>query len=186
MLADPKYRPITVAEFLSIDFGSDAKFELVDGVIQMMTGGTRAHSRVGGNVFAFLRVAMRGSGCRPHGPDMGIRVDDHNVRYPDVSVFCGSSETANHDRDLVADDPVVIVEVLSPSTAQEDQGDKLQQYRALRTLETIVLIDPVLEQTRVFQRRDAVGWDDAPFARRDVALPRLGVVIPHDEIFARD
>ena len=50
MRHDPLYQPITVDQFLAIDFGTDRKFELVDGVIQMMTGGTSAHARVATNV----------------------------------------------------------------------------------------------------------------------------------------
>lgn len=187
MRFDPKYRPITVEQFLSIDFGSDKKFELVDGVIQMMTGGTRGHSRVAGNLFAYLRNALRGSGCRPHGSDMGIRTADDNVRYPDVSVFCGRAETKERDRDLVADDPIVLFEVLSRFTTRQDQGDKLEQYRALPSLDTIVLVDPDNELTRIVQRLGPNSWRDDLFAApHDVELPRLGVTIPHDEIFARD
>ena len=187
MRSYPDYKPITVEEFLSIDFGSDKKFELVDGEIKMMTGGTRGHSRVSVNILAFLRAALRGSGCRPHGPDMGIRLHDENLRYPDVSVFCGNSETEERDNDLVADDPVVIFEVLSPSTSKGDQGDKLNAYRAVPSLDAIVFVDPENELTRVIQRLGPTSWRDDLFsAPHDVALPRLGITIPHDEIFARD
>ena len=187
MRANPEYRPVTVEEFLSIDFGSDKKFELVDGVIQMMSGGTRAHSRVSDNILIFLGSVLRGSGCRPHGANMGLRIGDHNVRYPDVSVYCGNAETPERDREQVTDDPVALFEVLSPSTQAADQREKLEQYQAIPSLQTIVFVDPYRELVRVVQRSDAGTWRDEPFAMpHDVELPGLGVTIPHAEIFARD
>lgn len=187
MLANPEYQLVTVEEFLAIDFGSDKKFELVDGVIQMMSGGTRAHSRVSDNILGFLRAALRGSGCRPHGANMGLRIGDHNVRYPDVSVYCGNAETPDRDREQVTDDPVALFEVLSPSTQAADQREKLDQYRTIPSLCTIVFVDPYRERVRVVQRSDVDAWSDDPFALpRDVELPGLGVTIPHAEIFARD
>ena len=117
MRADPAYRPITADEFLSIDFGPDRKFELVDGVIQMMTGGSAIHANDAGNIYFALRQKLRGSGCRPYNSDMGLRVGEVNIRYPDVAVYCG--KTLDHpEQDVLAfDDPCVVFEVLSPSTA---------------------------------------------------------------------
>jgi hypothetical protein len=65
MRRDAKFEPVTVDQFLAIDFGSDRKFELLDGVIHMMAGGTVAHALISGNIFSFLRQALRGSACRP-------------------------------------------------------------------------------------------------------------------------
>jgi Uma2 family endonuclease len=76
MRHDPFYEPITAEQFLAIDFGSDRKFELVDGVIQMMTGGTPAHSRVATNILSYLGPRLRGTGCRAYNSDMGIRLAD--------------------------------------------------------------------------------------------------------------
>ena len=70
-----------------MDFGTDRQFELHAGVIYMMTGGSERHAWVQGNIHSWLRARLRGSGCRPYGPDMGVRVSDTDVRYPDVSVY---------------------------------------------------------------------------------------------------
>lgn len=187
MRHDPLYRKITVDEFLGIDFGTDRKFELVDGVIQMMTGGTPAHSRVASNILAYLHARLRGSGCRAYNSDMGVRVDDTGLRYPDVSVFCGNPATPERERERVFSDPTVIVEILSASTAREDGGAKLAEYRALASVDTIVFVDPDAELSRVVQRLGPTAWGDDLFAQpHDVDLPSLGLPIPHAEIFARD
>ncbi len=187
MRHDPLYRKITVDEFLAIDFGTDRKFELVDGVIRMMTGGTPAHSRVASNILIYLGTKLRGTGCRAYNSDMGVRVNDTDMRYPDVSVFCGNPATPEREEARAFGDPTVIVEVLSSSTAKEDQGEKLAQYRELASVDTIVFVDPSNELTRLIQRLGPTAWRDDLFAQpHDVALPSLGLTIPHTEIFARD
>jgi Uma2 family endonuclease len=187
MRSDPAYRKITAAEFLEMDFGTDKRFELHDGVIYMMAGGTEAHSLVQGNIFAWLRMHLRGSGCRPHGPDMALRVDDTDVRYPDVTVYCDAAP-----RDVMSDaklleNPVLIIEVLSPSTTTFDQGTKLEEYKRIASVRTIAFVDPVNEMCRTLERLSANGWADQMFSgRTGIPVPALDLTIPHKEIFARD
>ncbi|HEV7288643.1 Uma2 family endonuclease [Sphingomonas sp.] len=185
MRRDPAYRPITADEFLEMDFGTDKKFELHDGVIYMMTGGTQAHSWVQGNVLTWLRQKLRGSSCRPYGPDMALKVTDTDVRYPDVTVYCGQSPDP-FTGETTLENPTVVIEVLSPSTTTFDQGTKLEEYRAMPSVSTIAFIDPANQLCRSVERQTD-GWLDQPFsATRGIPLPSLDLTIPHDEIFARD
>lgn len=183
MATDPHYRLLTAEEFLRIDFGPDMKAELDDGVIRMMGGGTRDHARVQANLLALVRGALRGSGCRPYGSDMAVRTQDRSVRYPDLTIDCGSA--SDRPEDLVLSDPRVIVEVLSPSTRQSDLNVKKNEYRAVLSVDAIVFIDVEQETLSVHQRIDG-GWTETVFAARDVVLPSLDLTIPHAEIFARD
>lgn len=127
MRLDPAYRPITADEFLDIDFGTDKKFELVDGVIQMTSGGSAVHARVAGNIFFFLRGRLSGTPCQPFNSDMGVRVDATNIRYPDVAVYCAKPWDFDKDEARSFDDPRLIFEVLSPTTTTFDQGTKLEE-----------------------------------------------------------
>lgn len=88
MRHDPAYRPITADEFLEMDFGTDKKLELDNGVIYMMTGGTEPHAWVQGNIYVWLRHKLRGTACRPYGSEMGLRISDIDLRYPDISIYC--------------------------------------------------------------------------------------------------
>ena len=186
MRTDPLYRKITAEEFLNIDFGTDRRFELVDGVIQMMTGGTSVHARVAGNIFFFLRKALQGSGCMPYNSDMGVQVDETNVRYPDVTIYCGDPGDFTKDTALTFPDPHVIFEVLSQSTSALDQGTKFEEYRALPSVQTVVFVHAGNELTRVMQREGPYSWRDSTFAEpHDVELPSLGLTLPHAEMFLR-
>lgn len=185
MATDPRYQPITAEQFLAMDFGTDRKFELVDGVIQMMTGGTETHAWVQNNITAWLRQALRGSGCRSYGSEMGIYIGPNDIRYRDASIHCGPRpEHGANVRALTS--PVVVIEVLSPTTAQYNQGSKLEEYRAIESVELIGFIDPANELVRSVQRVKPGGWLDTMFAARDLELTPVGLTVPHTEIFAND
>lgn len=138
--AAEKIHKVTVAEFDAFVAGlTDAReFELVDGVIVLMSNPTETHEQIASNIGAPLKLAMDLRGCRTY--QGGIRVqagDDpgaHDKYRPDVVVRCGPKE----NRTAIAD-PVVVVEVLSPSTMDHDRGRKLQFHKELPTLQHIVL-----------------------------------------------
>jgi Uma2 family endonuclease len=177
---------ITADDFLRIDWGTDKKAELDDGVIRMMTGGTRSHSRVQANLVRHLGNALEGSGCRPFGSDMGLRVNDTTVRYPDVSIYCGKSFAPEFDNELDGDDPRVIIEILSPSTSRRDLGEKLEEYQGIESVETIVFVEPVGELLRIIGRAGPNGWNDSGFSgKTNLVLTSLNIELRHDLIFAR-
>lgn len=187
MRPDPAYSKITAEEFLAMDFGTDRKFELEDGVIVMMTGGTEPHAWVQGNIFAWLRSKLRGSSCRPYGSEMAVRISDTQVRYPDVSIHCDQPPRDELTDAKALPHPAVVIEVLSRSTTTLDQGTKLEEYKLIPTIRTIAFVDPVNEMTRTVERQSESGWLDHRFSgNRGIELPSLGITIPHDEIFARD
>jgi Uma2 family endonuclease len=184
MASDPLYRKITVPEFLEMDFGSDRKFELVDGTIQMMTGGTEPHAWIAGNILSWLRTILKGTGCRPYGSDMGVQVSDTDLRYPDISVFC--SPRPDNFREIKSlPDPSIVIEVLSSSTAQKDQGTKALEYKALASVQLIGFIDPANELIKTVRRTEA-GWLETFFAMQDLDLGPLGLVMPYADVFALD
>lgn len=150
----------------------------------MMGGGTFAHSRIQMNIYRFLGAALRGSGCRPHGSDMAIRIRDHSVRYPDATVDCASQTTPPADR--VLRDPRLVIEVLSPTTRDVDLFIKLDEYRLVGTVAAIALIDPDVETLAVTHRTSGGGWTDVEFKQEDIVVPALDLTIPYSEIFARD
>lgn len=185
MATQPDYPLLTAEDFLEIDFG-DRKAELDNGVIRMMAGGTARHAAVQINIIAALLPRLRGTGCRPYGADMAARTRDYSVRYPDVSVYCDRGSASN-DKSKAFDDPRVIFEVLSAGTARTDLRVKIEEYKALASVDTIVFIDIASERVRIVQRTGPNGWNDVGHdVPIDVPLPSLGFAIPHDEIFARD
>lgn len=180
-------RLLTVEEFLEIEFtGNEGHcLELDNGTIRLMAGGSAAHARVQTNILGTLFARLKGSGCSPYGSDMGVRTHDLSLRYPDVSVFCGR-EGPENDKLKQFDDPKLVVEVLSPSTRQEDENVKLHEYQALASLEAILLVDPETEAIRLLTRRNSRGWQDTDLEKgSDVVVEGLDVTLAWAEIFAR-
>jgi Uma2 family endonuclease len=175
LVMNPAYIALEVEDFLDLDLG-DHKAELVDGVIYMMAGGSERHAAIAANLIIALGGKLRGKGCRPYGSDMPLRTRERSIRFPDVTVYCGKDGT-----DRLLDNPKVIFEVLSPSTAGNDQFIKLNEYLARASVEHVVFVDP--ERARV-RRVDRDGSGDWQEPRIDLDLPGLGISVSHDEIFA--
>ena len=169
-----------------MDFGG-AKAELEDGLIYMMAGGTEQHARIAANVLIALGPRLRGSGCRPYGSDLAVRTGERTVRFPDIRVHCKEPSDHSREREQLLGDPRVVFEILSPSTATKDQKEKLEEYKSLPGTVEVILVDPDSERIRHVHRTSDGVWHDGWLrAGSDLRLPSLDIVIPHDEIFARD
>jgi Uma2 family endonuclease len=133
--------PVTIGEFDAfLDGQQDARsWELVAGRIFAMTNPTEVHEQIASNMGAPLKLAMDPKGCRVYQFGIGIQRSDNEQGIdrprPDVLVRCGRLGTRNF-----VTDPLVVVEVLSPSTMDVDRGDKVCFYKALPTLRHIVLV----------------------------------------------
>lgn len=180
------YRLVSADEFLLLDLGPDRRAELDQGVIRI-AGGTAAHARVQTNLLSYLRTKLRGTPCRPYGSDMALRIGEHSVRYPDVTIYCGQPGSADNDAKKVLEGPRVVFEVLSPHTASLDQGQKLAEYQELPSVDAIVFVDPDAETLRVVTRLGPQSFRDDRFGTvGELELPCLGLTIPRTEVFARD
>ncbi len=117
----------------------DVRYEMYDGEVFAMAGGSENHSLVGGNAFSALRSRSKPRGCQTHGPDLYVRPDDDNrsAISPDVFVRCGPPIPKDQ---YYASDPVVIVEVLSPSTMYFDRGAKLHRYFKFASLQHVIIL----------------------------------------------
>ena len=138
-LARAVARPTTVQGFLALldARGGEARLELIDGEVVAMAGGTEDHEQIAANVFGSLKPAMDARGCRTFAGGMLVRSErDDMATAPDVVVRCGPPLGLQR---FIAD-PVVVVEVLSPSTMDEDRGPKLMFYKSLPTLRHVALV----------------------------------------------
>jgi Uma2 family endonuclease len=151
-MAKARPQPWTVEEFLAFEAEEPERYEFVDGIIRMMTGGSAAHSAIKGNTFAELRTALRSGPCRVDVDDLKV-VTETAVMYPDILVICRPMAP---DDDRVTD-PTIVVEVLSPTTETHDRIRKWRQYQTIASLQHFVLIAQSERRIEVYTRaRD--GW----------------------------
>jgi len=146
---------MTREAYIAFDDAAEIKHEYLNGEIFAMTGGTFNHAGIAGNVYGALKTQLKGSECRPMNSDMRVHTPAGLDTYPDVSVFCGQAELIDGQRTLL--NPVLIVEVLSPSTSSYDRGDKFQLYRSIPTLQDYLLVDSerlLVEHFRLSKERE--------------------------------
>ena len=166
---------LTVAEFIREYEGAGERYELIDGVAWAMAGALPRHNLIVGNVLTRLRDKLRGSGCVPFNSDTRLELDDHNIRFPDVAIYCDARDLGDLDAPTF-EFPRVVFEVLSPSTQRDDRMRKLLEYQRMDSVEAVVLIDPVLRVLNVFERASATEWRNfwlrqgAPLVLRDPAI----------------
>ncbi len=137
-------------EYVAWEAIQPARHELVDGQVYAMGGGTAAHDRIANALRVELTVRLRGTRCRPHGPDMKVQTGTGNGRYPDALIDCGPYVPEA----LQARQPVAVFEVLSRSTAWIDQSKKLRDYDATASTRHYVLISQDEPRVMAYVRND--------------------------------
>lgn len=170
-------------EYLSRPYSRETRMEWVSGQAYAMSGGTPRHAAVVGNVYAALNTALLGGPCRPTTSDQLVHIEASDTFvYPDVSVLCGEYKaSAAHANAMV--NPVVVVEVLSPSTRDYDQGAKFGHYRLIDTLKDYVLVDPMTESVIHLSRRDG-GWFRQDVDEGSFSLTGVDVRLSLADLFA--
>jgi Uma2 family endonuclease len=173
----------SLPDFLAWEQQQPERYERVSGAVRMMTGGTIAHNRITRNCARALDSRLQGSDCEAYTSDIKVTTPAGDVMYPDVVVICG----AVSERATWIETPVVVIEVLSPSTAERDRGSKRSAYQTIPSLRHYVLIDQNAPAVEVASRDDDGSWrsflNEGLDAR--LRLDALGVELGLDEIFAR-
>ena len=180
----PQTRPATVDEYFRVEDGSPLRHEFRRGRIIAMAGGLESHSLIATNIGGELRSRLKGSLCRAYNSDLRVFAADYGeYAYPDVTVICGSTE---FNARKTAMNPKVIVEVLSPSTAADDRGDKFDAYREISTFEQYLLVAQDRPYAQTFLRQPGGNWLMRPYLGIDavIRLESIGVDIPLAEVYA--
>jgi Uma2 family endonuclease len=138
-ITNPTQNPMTFDAFIEAFGETETRFELYDGDVFAMAGGTPTHGLIGTNAIVALRAFARSKGCTTYGSDVYVRPDDDDksAMSPDAFVRCGPPPPASQR--YIAD-PAIVVEVLSPSTMSFDRGAKLQRYFKFSSLQHVIIL----------------------------------------------
>ncbi len=158
MIAQTKSAQLTMSpeEYLAWEAEQDSKYEYENGEIIAMTGGTIPHSQIPLNLGALLLAHLRGKGCKVSISDAKVLTRSGKYYYPDLVVSCDDRDRFSRD---FLQHPVLIAEVLSPTTEARDRGIKQQNYMLIDTLQTYILINSELPRIEIYQRRDDRAWE---------------------------
>jgi Uma2 family endonuclease len=178
-MAKAKPQPWTVEEFLAFEAEEPERYEFVDSILRMMTGGSAAHSVIKNNATNVLNASFREGPCRAYVDDLKV-VTETAVMYPDVLVICRPMAP---DDDRVPD-PTLVVEVLSPTTETHDRIRKWRQYQTITSLKHFVLIAQSERRVEVYTR-ECEGWQLAVVEPPEdtVALKAIGASLSLEAIY---
>ena len=183
----PLAQPIvTPAEYLALERRAREKSEYVNGRIYAMSGASRLHNLIAGNIFGELRAQLRGRPCEIYTNDMRVKVQRTGMyTYPDVVALCEEPRLEDGEFDTLLN-PSVIVEVLSPSTESYDRGEKFAHYRRLDSLREYVLVAQVTRRVEHF-RREGDSWVLTEISASDgeLTLSSIGCALKLTEIYER-
>ena len=131
-------RRMTPAEYAVWEREQVERHEYYAGEVFSQAGGTRRHSLIGSNTLGEIRQRLVGHACQAHGSDMRVRIEATGYEaYPDVTVVC--PPFANDTEDVITN-PILLVEVLSPSTSDFDRGGKFGHYRQIPSLKEYLVL----------------------------------------------
>ena len=176
----------TPEEYIALERKAHFKSEYFDGHIIAMSGASRQHNLIVTNISAELHLQFKGRGCEVYTNDMRVRPSPRDTYvYPDVVVVCGEPEFEDDVFDTLLN-PIVIVEVLSPSTEAYDRGEKFTRYKHLASLQEYILVS----QDKVsveHHRRHSTQWVLSHYRALEevLRLPAIGCELPLRDIYAR-
>lgn len=171
-------KPMTLDAFLDWESRQELRYEF-DGFHPVaMTGGSSEHSAIKINLVAAVRPRLRGGSCRMFDSDLKVLVAE-SIRYPDAFVVCSPVPRGTQ----VVTDPVVVFEVLSPSTSAVDRIQENREYRLTPSIQRYVILEQDTAAATVFSRAGNTWVSDVLVADGVLEMPEIGVTVPLSEIY---
>ncbi len=175
--------PMTLQQFLLWEERQELRYEFDGFQPVAMAGGTAAHAAVQRNLIFSLTGRLRGQACQAYGSELKIEVAGR-IRYPEAFVVC----TPVPPRSTVVADPVIVFEVLSDGTANDDLVLKNAEYRATPSIQRYVVLQQTHAGAIVFTRKGE-DWiteivNDKGVLHMPEIGPEIGIQIPMAEIYA--
>lgn len=178
----------TPEEYLAREAQAEYKSEYYDGEIHMMAGGSEPHSVIAVNVITALSVALERKPCKVYNSEMRLLIQRRRTYvYPDAMVICGKTEFQTGRTDVVTN-PLVIVEVLSPSTREHDRIEKFALYKQIESVREYILVNSERMVVSILRRQGDTGkWTiDVLNHPDDVLLfESLDIEIPLAKLYSK-
>ncbi len=166
---------VTPEEYLAAERLSETRSEYLDGGVCPMTGGSINHIRIVANLTAELVNQLRDRDCDVLPTEMKVRLQEsRKFFYPDICVVCGGPRFYDDRTDVILN-PVLVIEVLSPSTEAFDRGAKFQAYQTVESLKEYVLVAQDAPRVEQYVRNGDGSWKykSASGLEGSLALPSV-------------
>lgn len=172
---------ISFPDYLEAEESSQIRHEYLNGQIFAMTGGSREHNLITGNIYNRLKNHLRGSQCQVFVADMKVRIERDDVSYyPDVVVTCNPQDKEK----FFLTKPCLIVEILSPSTENIDRREKLMAYRRIEELQEYLIVSQDNVEVEVYRKDERGNWTRQIIGKNDpIDLTSVNLQLAMTEIY---
>ncbi len=168
MSTQPKKR-LTIEEYIELDKTSEEKFEYFDGEVFNMSGVHPNHSRLELRLARLLGEQIEKRGCTVFSSNLRVKVPSMSpYRYPDLSALCSKPEFEEHSGLLCLTNPVVLVEILSPSTEAFDRGEKFTHYKSIASFREYLLIAQNKKNITHYLKQSERAWLQTEYSAGEV------------------
>lgn len=174
---------ISVEDYLEGEKISPVRREYVQGEVYAMAGARDNHARITINLTTALSNHLRDSKCEPFSGETKVQVTRNVYYYPDVLVSCEENPESPYFRN----EPILIIEITSPSTRQIDRREKLLFYQQMPSVLEYVIVDQHKMNVEVHRRQPNGGWITYYFNEPsdEVEFQSVGLTLPITEIYRR-
>ncbi len=178
----PKLKPkISAQDYLEGEKISQIKHEYLDGEVYEMAGTSIRHNRIIRNLLSRLNEKLDGSDCETFFVDIKVYVKKLNrYYYPDLLVVCGEINQNEH----FTNSPLIIIEILSPSTALTDRREKMFAYKEIESLVEYILIEQNKIYAEIYRRRTDGLWSWIEFdENEEIEFDSIGFKMRMTDVF---
>jgi Uma2 family endonuclease len=184
-MAQPAAKYISEKEYLAFERNALDKHEYYKGEIFLMSGASFKHNLIESNFRLLLGNYLKGKKCREFGSNLRIHIPQNTLyTYPDILVLCDEPDFVDDEFDTITN-PSVIIEILSPSTANYDRGAKFDLYREITTLKEYVLVDAKTIHVVVYTRNMDNTWtlSETKDLNDNIHLPSIDFTVNVADIY---
>ncbi|WP_394753492.1 Uma2 family endonuclease [Crenothrix sp.] len=171
-------------EYLTLERNAPYKSDFHNGEIFAMTGASRKHNLVSGNIYRELSLQLKKRRCEAYMSDMRVKAAKaRSYHYPDIAVVCGRPEFEDAHADTLLN-PTVLIEVLSPSTEAYDRGGKFAHYRKIASLCEYLLVtqdQPSIE--RYMRQGDVWILSESVDIEASMSIESIGCTLNLREVY---
>jgi Uma2 family endonuclease len=185
-MSHPQVKYYTAEEYLAFERQSEDRHEYYKGEIFAMSGASFRHNVIENNLRLAIGNHLIGKQCQSFGSNLRVHIPSSTLyTYPDILVVC--------DKPLFVDDqfdsllnPAVIIEILSPTTANYDKGAKFDLYREIASLQEYILIDSTSIHFINYARQQDGRWlmSDTKDISQSFFISTIGLQIPLNDVYA--
>jgi Uma2 family endonuclease len=161
-----KVEYLSVEEYLAGEMLSRIRHEFIDGQVFAMAGASKRHNQICGNLYRNISARLLGTDCDVFMESVKVRPNEITFYYPDIVITCEPTD----DDEYVVHQPLLIVEVISPTSERTDRYEKLQIYRQIPTLREYVIVWQEEMLAEVHRRAENLNWTVERFSRAEAEI----------------